>query len=78
MAARDLGVGAAVRDVVAGAALLAIGLIAGGASWAEGADGVDVAFDLLGVAWILWGVARLVRPRATSPGRPDRTPGPRS
>lgn len=61
----------AIRDIVAGALLLVIGLLTGG-SWlwsllttgelmAEGVDGLDVAFDALGLIWLGWGLARLVR-----------------
>lgn len=80
-AARDLGRGAAIRDVVAGATLLGIGVVSGGASWLGDADGVDVAFDVLGVAWIAWGLGRLIvgrRRGPTSQARPDRRPDPRS
>ncbi len=51
---------AAIRDVLAGAALLAFGLIVGGSALGGRGDGVDYVFDALAAGWIGWGVVRLV------------------
>jgi hypothetical protein len=52
---------AAVRDIVAGAVLVTLGVVTGGTSLFGRGDGIDVAFDVLGAVWIAWGLWRLVR-----------------
>jgi hypothetical protein len=54
---------AAIRDILAGAALLALGLLTRSSSLDGGADGIDYLFDAIGLFWIGWGVFRLVRRR---------------
>lgn len=57
---REHGRGAALRDILAGAALIGVGLVTGGSTLDGDFDGVDVFFDVLGGAWIAWGLVRLV------------------
>lgn len=52
---------AILRDLAAGAALIALGALTGGSSWTPPLDGVDIFFDALGAAWIVWALVRLVR-----------------
>jgi hypothetical protein len=58
--ARERRPRAGVRDVIAGAVLLAIGVVTGATSLDGGADGIDYVFDALGTFWIVWGIYRLV------------------
>lgn len=50
---------AALRDVVAGVVLLAIGLATGGSVLDGRADALDYVFDGLAITWIAWGALRL-------------------
>lgn len=50
---------AALRDVAAGAVLLALGLLTGGSSFDGRADAIDYVFDALAIAWVTWGAVRL-------------------
>lgn len=68
--ARELGRAAAVRDLVAGLALIGLGVLVGGTSLDGQGDGFDHAFDTLALFWIAWALVRLVRPRVTSADRP--------
>ena len=66
---REWGARAAARDVVAGALLAILGFATGGSALVEGHDRLDVLFDGLAAAWMLWGLTRLVRAtrRGTEP-----------
>lgn len=57
--ARELELGPALRDVLLGAAILALGWITGGSAFDADRDRLDVFFDVLGGALLLWGLARL-------------------
>ncbi len=57
---RERANGAAARDVVAGAALVALGVAVGGSAFDGRADALDYVFDGLGLAWIAWAVVRLI------------------
>lgn len=50
---------AALRDLLAGVALLALALAVGGSSLDGRADALDYVFDGLAIAWISWGGLRL-------------------
>jgi hypothetical protein len=56
----ELGLWAGVRDMIAGAVLLAIGL-ATRASTFDGlpSDALDHVFDALAIFWFVWGLARV-------------------
>lgn len=56
--AREATPAAALRDVVAGALLLALGLVTGTSVLDGRADAIDYVFDGLGVGWIAWGALR--------------------
>lgn len=60
---REHGLGPALRDVLAGVALLGLGLWTGGSTLDGDFDRLDVFFDALAALWILWGVARLALAR---------------
>jgi hypothetical protein len=66
-AERELHRRAAVRDLVAGAALLGVGWLVGGSSFDGSADGLDYAFDGLAALWIGWALLRLARPPKAAP-----------
>jgi hypothetical protein len=48
----------ALRDIVAGAVILAIGLFMGGSVFTGDADLLDWIFDLLGIFWLGRGIYR--------------------
>lgn len=58
---REHALNPAVRDLVAGAVLLGLGLWTGGSSLVGDFDRLDVLFDVLGGVWMLWGLIRIVR-----------------
>ncbi len=56
---RERANGAALRDALAGALLLGLGVATGGSILDGRADALDYVFDGLGIAWLCWGAVRL-------------------
>ena len=54
---------AGLRDLLIGLSLLLVGQLTGGSVVYGGADAIDWFFDLLGVAFVLWGGYRLIAQR---------------
>ena len=55
--------GKGIGNIIAGVVLLVMGLsgLFGGSIFLGNADAFDVAFDILGIGLIVWGVVQLAR-----------------